>query len=220
MADKNEKPVIIIPARRGSKGVPRKNRHLLDYTMSTIPLSWRNRVIISTNDKHIGTEVKTKYPDCRVHQRSDDSALDTASTKECINEVIHDFSLQGDIIMLYLTYPNRRWSDVQGAWKWYKATTAMSLLCREEVATHPYLCLREEKGAKGSQIAAHNLYRRQDYPPCFKLCHMITIFNTIEVEKLNNNLYNKDTIYYKILPATDIDTYEDLKKFKQGEHDG
>ena len=49
---------------------------------------------------------------------------------------------------------------------------------------------------------------------------MIAIFNTIEVEKLNNNLYNKDTIYYKILPATDIDTYEDLKKFKQGEHDG
>ena len=53
MAGQSEKPLILIPARRDSKGVAFKNRRLLRYTLGTIPPEWRPQVVISTNDEVI-----------------------------------------------------------------------------------------------------------------------------------------------------------------------
>ncbi len=220
MADQNEKPLILIPARRDSKGVPFKNRRLLDYTLGTIPPEWRSQVVISTNDEAIIEEVEKRYTSCRIHHRSNSSALDTATTKECVNEVIRDLSITGPVVMLYLTYPQREWHQVMDAWAWYQERPEKSLLCREEVELHPYLCLYEQPNCRGSQVVKHDLCRRQDYPTVFKLCHMISIFDSEEVENLNNNLYNNDTIYYKIPRAIDIDTTADLKKFHEEEYNG
>ncbi len=116
--------------------------------------------------------------------------------------------------MLYLTYPERKWQDVLKAYQWFKHNKALSLLCREEIDTSPYLFLKEEDENKGSQLFTHNYYRRQDYPKCFKICHMISIFKTNEIKNLNNNLYNKDTFYYKISKVIDIDTEQDFKTWQ------
>ncbi len=220
MAGQSEKPLILIPARRDSKGVAFKNRHLLRYTLGTIPPEWRPQVVISTNDEVIIEEVGKSYASCRIHHRSNSSALDTATTKECVSEVIRDLSITGPVVMLYLTYPQREWRQVMDAWNWYQERPEKSLLCREEVESHPYLCLYEQPNYRGSQVVEHDLCRRQDYPAIFKICHMISIFDSEEVENLNNNLYNNDTIYYKIPRAIDIDTTADLKKFHEEEPNG
>ena len=68
-----------------------------------------------------------------------------------------------------------------------------------------------EDGLKGKQLTPHDLYRRQDYPKCFRFCHMVCIFDANELKNLNKNLYNEDTIYYNIEHALDIDSGEDLK---------
>ena len=41
---------IIIPARKGSKGLPGKNAILINHTLSTIPSYVKDSVIITTND--------------------------------------------------------------------------------------------------------------------------------------------------------------------------
>ena len=51
---------IIIPARKGSKGVPLKNRKLLNYTLETIPEEYKKDIIISTNDEEIIKEAQNK----------------------------------------------------------------------------------------------------------------------------------------------------------------
>jgi len=205
---------FIIPARKGSKGLPKKNRLLLDYTISKIPEIYHDRIIVSTNDDHIVKKLKNKWTNCKIHLRSESSALDTASTKECLQEVIDHFSIDGDIIMLYLTYPERSWEDVAKAYKWFVEKKAASLLCREPLISHPFLCLYELEEHRGAQITEHDLYRRQDYPKCFKVSHVISIFKQKELKKLNKNLYNKETVYYKMTPALDVDTPEDYKKIK------
>ena len=205
---------IIIPARKGSKGLPGKNRILLDHTLSKIQKKYHKKVIISTYDDYIVKKVQNDWPNCKIHLRSKESALDTASTKQCLEEVIKDHSLHGDLIMLYLTYPKRKWTEIEKAYNWYLKTGSKSLLCKESIEIHPFLCMYELESGKGRQIVEHNLYRRQDYPKCFKICHMITIFDTKELKQLNNNLYNEDTIYYKIKPALDIDTPQDYRKLE------
>ena len=51
--DKFKNSWFIIPARKGSKGVPLKNRFLIDFTINSIPLELRNKIIVSTDDNFI-----------------------------------------------------------------------------------------------------------------------------------------------------------------------
>ena len=44
---------------------------------------------------------------------------------------------------------------------------------------------------------------------------MISLFSVKEFKKLNNNLYNEDTVFYKIKSALDVDTMRDLEKIQK-----
>jgi len=203
---------IVIPARKGSKGYPEKNRYLLEHTINSIPEEYMDRVIVTTNDEEIINRINETQLKCKIHRRSEGSAIDTASTKECLEEVIDEFELKSDIIMLYLTYPERKWIDVIEAYKWFKGCSAKSMLCREEITKdHPYLCAFELDDNKGKQVVDHNLYRRQDYPKCFRISWFISMFQCDELSKLNLNLYNEDTMYFPIKQALDIDTPVDME---------
>jgi CMP-N-acetylneuraminic acid synthetase len=202
---------IIIPARKGSKGLPGKNAMLIKHTLSTIPNYVKNSVIVTTNDGMV-------IDQCAGYQillRSDELSGDDVSTKDVLANVVEQFDILDEelIIMLYLTYPERTWTDIEAALNFFIDNKAKSLLCRVKPKSHPYLCMFSENDDKGKQIIEHNLYRRQDYPECFELSHFICIFRANELEKLNKNLYNKDTIFYKIKRPVDVDTKEDLKKY-------
>ena len=96
---------IVIPARRNSKGLPFKNRKLLEYTLSTIPKKMISSTIISTDDEEImNIAAEMGYT---IHSRSAHSARDEAATKEVMQEVVSDMGLTGNVVMLYLTYPKR-----------------------------------------------------------------------------------------------------------------
>jgi|TARA_E500000318_G_C3557634_1_gene211870 CMP-N,N'-diacetyllegionaminic acid synthase len=205
---------IIIPARKGSKGLPKKNQILLEATLCKIPKKYHHKVFVSTDDPVIVERIQNDFSNCNVFARGASCAKDTASTLSCIKEIVAGCAISGDIIMLYLTYPERKWEDVLKAYEWFKESKALSLLCREEIDVSPYLFLKEEDNNKGSQLTPHDYYRRQDYPKCFKLCHMISIFKTNEIKNLNNNLYNKETLYYKISKTIDIDTPKDFEKYE------
>ena len=200
---------VVIPARKGSKGLPGKNRKLINRTLSIVPSNLS--VHISTDDPAL--EEQCEPWAVRIHRRSARSASDTASTKVCLREWLHTVQADEDelIVVLYLTYPQRTWKDVLAGIKFLDHHNASSLLCRYPVKDHPYLCFTSNKGTNlGTPITEHSLYRRQDYPECFVVSHYLIMFKAGELEKLGPNLYNENTVFFPIKQPVDIDTPEDL----------
>ena len=203
---------IIIPARKGSKGLPFKNRKLFDCTVNTIPQELLSDVYVSTDDEVILEKAATK--NIAIIKRKEHLAQDNTSTKDVMIDAIKSLSLDPleTVLMLYLTYPERSWDDVESAIKFFKKNKASSLLCKKDLQISPYLCMIED-GIKGKQVIKHDLYRRQDYPNCFEISHFICLFKVLELNNLNNNMYNNNTIFYKIRQVVDVDRPIDMENF-------
>jgi len=205
---------IIIPARKGSKGFPFKNRKLFKYTADIVPNSLKDNTYVITDDEEIQ---KMSIDSGFSHiERPHCLSTDTVSTKRVMEHAIDVLELNNELVlMLYLTYPERTWDDVESALQFLNINKSNSLLCRKKLNVSPFLILKEEECEKGSQLISHDLYRRQDYPNCFELSHYICIFKSNEVEHLNNNLYNKNTVYFKIdNHIIDVDYEKNLLDFK------
>jgi len=196
----------IIPARKGSKGFPGKNLKLLNFTLDTIPKYEYENTIISTDDEKIMFNAGM----LNIHKRGSQLSDDYASMKDVLLNIIDEKRIQDTdvVVLLYLTYPERTWKDIQDALKSFHQSGTNSLLCRQSPKTHPYLCIYEN----GLQVAYHNLYRRQDYPKVFEISHFVFIATASEIKYLNKNLYNPDTFWHGIRDVSDIDYEEDLGK--------
>jgi len=205
---------ILIPARSGSKGFPGKNLKLFEYTARTIPQDLIGNVTVLTDDPEI--QDLCKKWNFKSLDRPAEVSNDTASTKSLIKWYIdhHIPSEQMDqfspIVVLYLTYPERAWSEVNRAVSLFEEMGSTSLLCKKEIETSPFLILKEESDLKGSQLFYHDLYRRQDYPKCFELSHYVCILDPRCINKLNSNLYDRDTIFMEIHSnVIDVDSKKD-----------
>jgi CMP-N-acetylneuraminic acid synthetase len=203
---------IVIPARRNSKGLPFKNRKLFDYTLDTIPEEYLKDVIVSTDDEVIIEQAANKNLNCVT--RKEELCLDDVSIRDVMNDIVEKYSLQDDetVIMLYLTYPERTWKNIEDSHRYFIKNNANSLLCKKDLQISPFLCMIED-GIKGKQITSHDLYRRQDYPKCFEASWIVCIFKVGELNNLNKNMYNGDTIFFKVGDVVDVDTLNDLNNF-------
>lgn len=206
---------IIIPARAGSKGMPFKNRKLFKYTADTIPDIMKHKTYVVTDDEEI--KFMAIEAGFKALHRPEGLSQDETSTKSVMRYALEKLDVKNEtIIMLYLTYPERTWQDVNDAVALFKCNDISSLLCKKPLKTSPFLMLKSEPGNRGSQLFYHNLYRRQDYPECFEISHFIAMFNSSELNKLNNNLYNNDTYFMEISEKTiDVDEKKDLDRFEE-----
>ena len=204
---------FIIPARRDSKGLPFKNRKLLDYTINNIPIELHEKTIVTTNDEKIIE--KLSATNINVLRRDEQLCLDDISIKDVMLDVVKKFQMKSNdtIVMLYLTSPDRKFSDIKKILGYYYEKKIKTLTCCVEPKTHPYLVLFKKENQKGEQVVKHDLYRRQDYPECFEIRHFVCIFQVDEIQKLNSNMYNESTIFYKIDSNIDVDHENDLKEF-------
>lgn len=198
---------FIIPARKGSKGFPHKNRSLIDFTIESIPPVLREKILITTDDNQI---IK-RFSDLKVVKRSTKNSDDMASMKDVLREIKPNIETT-NIVLLYLTYPERTFNDITSTIKFFINKNAKSLLCKKPLNTSPFLMMFDH-GLYGSQIIKHNLYRRQDYQKCFEISHFVAIMRLSEIENLNNNLYNEETVFYPIKNVIDVDLREDLQKY-------
>jgi N-acylneuraminate cytidylyltransferase len=86
--------ILIIPARGGSKGIPKKNLQkvngisLIERALRTAIKSKVDKIIVSTDDLEI-SKISEKYK-VIVHNRSNLNSSDKASTESVILEVIKD----------------------------------------------------------------------------------------------------------------------------------
>lgn len=202
-----------IPARRNSKGLPFKNRKLFDEFERKIPKSVKDKICVSSDDEYI--EDRCEKLGIRFFKRNKNTSNDKASMKSVLQEFTRKAKLgYNDVVVtLYLTYPERGWGDVASALEFYESSNAKSLLCKKEAKTHPYLCMYEKVGSKGKQIVPHDKYRRQDYPKCFEISHFVSIVKVSELNKLNNNLYNANTVFFPVPDVMDVYTPDDYETY-------
>ena len=203
----------IIPARRGSKGLPFKNRKLFEYTINSIPASLRENVIVTTDDEKI--QARAQEYELIVRNRPEELSGDAVSIKCVLEDVIDYYKLlpEDNLILLYLTYPERELKDITAAIAFFNDKKASSLLCKKELKVSPYLCCFEVGGIKGKKIINHDLYRRQDYLECFEMSHFIAIVKVNFLKKVVTNLFSSDTIFMPINNVIDVDLPTDLKEF-------
>lgn len=138
----------IIPARGGSKGVPRKNikllgdKPLIAYTIEAALQSQLTKVIVSTDDEEIA-EVSRQYGAEVPFMRPADLASDTASSISMIQHALKTMeSIEGicfdGIMLLQPTTPFRLSKDIEDAISIWKEKGSDSVISVVDVGgTHP-----------------------------------------------------------------------------------
>jgi N-acylneuraminate cytidylyltransferase len=200
----------LLPARAGSKGVPGKNRGLFTHTADLL-VGRENSVIVSSDDDCILMMAKDRG--FTILRRPDDLAGDDADMIGVLQHAATNARMNYNdiIILLYLTHPARRLSDLDNAILMFLDLTASSLVCRYPMRDNPCMCISQN----GKPIIQHGFYRRQDYPQYYAISHYIAIYRVHELSKLNKQLFNDKTVWMDIERPIDIDTREDMELWKQ-----
>jgi CMP-N,N'-diacetyllegionaminic acid synthase len=167
----------LIPARGGSKGVPRKNlrlllgKPLLQWTAEAAHGSrYIDRLVLSTEDEEIAQVGKALGIDVPF-RRPADVASDTASAADVIRHAVTAIPEQYDyLVYLEPTTPLRAPADIDGCLQRLVDTGAAFCVTLSEVKTRPEWTFYVNNGGflepAGRRSAA---ILRQDLPPCFIL---------------------------------------------------
>lgn len=181
------KPLVVIPARGGSKGVPRKNikllngKPLIQYTIEAARGVFAdNQICVSTDDQEIKTVVENmglSVPFLRPKHL----ASDTAGTYEVLLHAVEFYENKGyypdTLILLQATSPFRTAQHLQEALALYDTTCEM-VVSVKETKSNPYYILREEN-VQGWLVKSKegNFISRQDCPKVYELNGAIYIIN-------------------------------------------
>jgi len=214
--------LAIVPARRGSKGLPLKNIRLLNGKpllawpiKAALGSAFVDRVIISTDDAEFAAIARRHGADAPF-LRPANLALDETPSIDFILHAIQTLEAQGEtydyIVLLEPTSPLTEASDVDAA-----LTTLHESEGRAEaivgvatlVATHPAYAVRRLGGGLIAPYLADgfaNLPRRQDTEPLFCLDGSLYI-STVGALKRERSFCHERTLAYETAPhkALEVD---------------
>jgi len=171
--------LAVIPARGGSKGVPRKNireihgKPLIAYTIETALAAQHlfHRIVVSTDDKEIAAIAQqhgAAVPFMRPPQLAEDNAPMVPVLQHSVEFVEWQDGITLDWVMLLQpTAPLRTAQDLEKALRLTEDNACDSVISVMRVyATHPILMKRIEKNRLVSYcIEEKEGTRRQDYDP-------------------------------------------------------
>lgn len=189
-------PLIIIPARGGSKGIPRKNikllggRPLIAYTIDVaraIAGDLRH-IVLSTDDAEIaGTgRVLGLQVD---YMRPAELATDTAGSREVILDAMDWADRQGisydTVILLQPTSPLRTADDVRRAMAAYSADIDMAVSVTPSAANPYYDCFEcDADGLLHISKGDGRYTRRQDAPPAWQYNGAVYVINPDSLRRM------------------------------------
>ena len=215
--------LAIIPARGGSKGIPRKNvrllcgKPLIAYTIeAALSSKLVNRVVVSTEDKEIA-EVSKKYG-AEVISRPTELAQDDTPSFPVFQHAIRYLEEVKDyhpeiIVVLQPTSPLRIVDDIDGAIEGFLEAKYDSIVSVCEVE-HPPHWMYTLAGNRLKPVikGGENVTRRQDAPKVYRLNGAVYVSSRDTTMK-ENRVLGRDTGAY-IMPlerSVDIDTELDFK---------
>lgn len=220
------KYLIIIPARGGSKGIPRKNivhlnnvpliGHTIKVALEVAALVNDVHAIVSTDDEEIqelSIKLGIDVPFLRPEKFSDDYS----SSIEYVNHAIEFFNSKGicpeNVIILQPTSPMRITQDVLSAVELFGTCDGKSLISGYEDNTINEKIMYTLKGSLGVPLSlSHNAgSRRQDDSAVLIRNGAIYITN-VQYLKDNGYLVSEEPIVF-VMPKSrsiNIDTPEDF----------
>lgn len=213
-----DKILCIIPARGGSKRIPRKNivdlcgRPLISYTIEAAKNSKLfEKVVVSTEDGEIA-KVSEKYG-ATVLERKLGLASDNASVMDVSLDVIEQYGKKGEnfdyVCILLTTSPLRKAEDITGAFNKLKQSDANAVMAVTTYAIPPFLALKEENGFLKLFFGEKYMLRSQELP---KVCvdnGSVYIFRTDAIKK-EKKFYCSKLIGYKMPRERSIDVDEEV----------
>ena len=212
--------LVIIPARGGSKGVPRKNikllagKPLISYTIqAALQSKYAMRVVVSTDDDEIA-EI-SKNCGAEVLKRPKELAKDTSATIDSVFHVIKDYEtdyLPDVIVLLQPTSPLRSAEDIDNALNLFFQKKSDSLISVCEVEHSHFWCFTLENTRLISLFDDELLKkRRQDLPSVYRPNGAIFI-STPKILYQFKSFYSNNIRPYKMTveKSIDIDTEFDF----------
>lgn len=212
--------LAVIPARGGSKRIPRKNiklfhgKPIIAYSIETaINSGLFDEVMVSTDDeeiKNIGLQHGAKVP----FMRSENNSNDTASTLQVVREVIESYNKIGksfdEVCCIYPTAPLMKSSQLK---------SGLQLLEKDITSVFPVVpfsfpILRSLKVSEDNYASMNwpefSHTRSQDLPPAY---HDAGQWYWMNPELIQESLYaeNSKVIILSEMEVQDIDNESDWK---------
>jgi len=216
-----KKILAIIPARGGSKGLPRKNiinlagKPLIAWTIeASLNSKYITKTIVSSDDEEILNVSKKCGAD--ILKRPNEFAIDTASSEVVVKHAIENISGEFDyIVLLQPTSPLRDTQSIDIAFKklFDNKATGLISVCKIDNKILKAFKKNQNGFIEGVSNNKYPFQRRQDLPKVYMSNGAIYIIKTDEFIK-NNSFWTDKTIKFVMdgIKSTDIDTKEDLEK--------
>jgi CMP-N,N'-diacetyllegionaminic acid synthase len=219
--------LAVIPARGGSKGIPRKNivnvnnKPLIQYTVSEAKDSkYLDKIIVSTEDKEIA-QIAKKCGAEVPFLRPEELANDEAKSIDAIIHVIDELSSRGSkydyLVLLQPTQPLRKSWHIDEAIERIVDKEEESLVSVTKVTEHPILIRTiDENGKLKNLLNLNSTIKRQDFPEYYKVNGAIYI-NKLDENFSKNTSLNDNKLAYIMEREFDLDIDDpiDLEIFKQ-----
>lgn len=223
----NSETLIIIPARGGSKRLPRKNvkplagKPLICWTIeAAIKANLDSKIVVTSDDYEI-LGLADAYGSKGVYRRKrpDNLATDTASTVDAIIDVIESEETSGNkpqtIILLQPTSPLRNEEDIRNAFRLYSDSdkncyrdTVVSV-CEVDHPTAWVGYVESDMSFKGTKLLNQ---RSQDYEREYRLNGAIYVASIEQIFEAKSLFTQK--MKASIMPrerSVDIDEEVDFK---------
>jgi CMP-N-acetylneuraminic acid synthetase len=212
----------LVPARGGSKSIPRKNLKrlggvpLLEYTAKSALAAERiTRCVLSTDDPEIA-EMGARYGLEVPFRRPAHLATDTAGMLPVVQHALTWFAEQNEtfnaVCLLQPTHPFRAPGDIDGALALFERTEADTVITvvpvPQRYSPH-WIYLKSPDGTlRLSTGVSEPIPRRQDFTPAFRREGSVYITRTFVLME-RNSFYGPRTLGYEVDPSLDIDIDEE-----------
>jgi len=208
--------LFLIPARGGSKGIPKKNikslcgKPLIYYTLDTIkdfvPIE---NICVSSDDVEIIQKVE-QYGVNVPFIRPTELATDTSTTREVIEHALHYYTkanrLFRGVVLLQPTSPLRKKYHIIEAFQLFSQDIDL-VVSVKITSANPYYVLYEENGNGFLELSKKGNYsRRQECPAVYELNGAIYIYN---VENFGKEISRQKKYVMNEADSIDIDSEYD-----------
>jgi CMP-N,N'-diacetyllegionaminic acid synthase len=215
--------LAIIPARKGSKGIPGKNlkkiagKPMIQFTIeAAISVISSINIIISTDDydvlnlsEKLGLEVPFIRPDSL--------STDSAKTSDVIQHSLDWYQskynkLPANIILLQPTSPFRNANDIGLAINKFNQSPKKTLISASDPIQHPGDCILKDQDGQFKRLEiGKGIYGRQSYPEVLYIDGGIYISETSHFIETQNMIGDDPEVFKtEKFNSIDIDTPFDL----------
>jgi CMP-N,N'-diacetyllegionaminic acid synthase len=215
--------LAIIPARGGSKGVPRKNirqlanKPLIQWTIeAAMNASCIDRIILSTDDHEIADVCRTsgiEIPFMRPNELAKDGSLGIDCYIYTMERLISEFDYDEDeFVVLLPTAPFRNAADIDNAVEMFYSMDADSVISCAQLP-HPldWVCRIDGHGKLNRISGSFKMANRQEADILYVPNGGVSVFK-YSILKKNYSFYTDNTHGYIMPPerSIDIDTEYDF----------